>query len=77
MPGALPVYINLSVCNVCSMSTLAQRTRTNLFLDAELWHRLKVAAVVQRTTATSLVDKAVRRLLAHMPPVEPERRRTV
>jgi hypothetical protein len=43
------------------------KRRTNLFIDGELWRRLRVRAAEESTTATALLSQAVAEFLERKP----------
>lgn len=45
-------------------SMVVKRTPTSIKIDEELWEELKILAIRKKTTATELLERAIRDLLA-------------
>ncbi len=52
------------VCSVCSMTTLNRKQRITIFIDPSIAKHAKAEAVVEETTLTELIEKA---LLSYLP----------
>lgn len=47
---------------------MAKRVPTSINIDRDLWDELKILAIREKTTATDLLDVAIRDLLASRKP---------
>jgi len=47
-----------------AIETMVKRTPTSIKIDEELWEEFKILAIKKKTTATELLEKAMRELLA-------------
>jgi predicted transcriptional regulator len=56
------IYQSSDTC--MAVESLAKRTPTSIKIDEELWEELKILAIRKKTTATELLERAIRDLLA-------------
>jgi predicted transcriptional regulator len=47
-----------------AITEMVKRTPTSIKIDEELWEQFKILAIRKKTTATELLEKAMRDLLA-------------
>jgi predicted transcriptional regulator len=47
-----------------AIEAMVKRTPTSIKIDEELWEELKILAIRKKTTATELLERAIRDLLA-------------
>jgi predicted transcriptional regulator len=47
-----------------TIAEMVKRTPTSIKIDEELWEQFKILAIRKKTTATELLEKAMRDLLA-------------
>ncbi len=61
---------------MCFMET-SKAQRTNLFIDPDLWRRLRVRAIEEGMTATNLLNRIIDEYLTRHPtPTKPSRTKT-
>lgn len=50
--------------SMATLTTMVKRTPTSIKIDEGLWEEFKILAIKKKTTATELLEKAMRDLIA-------------
>ncbi|MGH9977323.1 MAG: hypothetical protein ACRD8Z_16055 [Nitrososphaeraceae archaeon] len=64
MNGDIYQYSDMPTPSNTVISSMIKRMPTSINIDEELWSQLKILAIKEKTTATDLLEQAVRDLLA-------------
>ena len=58
------IYQSSDMCLSETLVAMIKRTPTSIKIDEELWEEFKILAIRKKTTATELLELAMRELLA-------------